>query len=57
MEKMLKPIKIKRTPLFLSFYTKKFIKPNIFTILNQKQKIFDTITKESDVSQKDVSII
>lgn len=56
MEKMLKPIKIKRTLLFLSSYTKKFIKPNILTILNQTQEIFNTITKESDMSQKDISI-
>lgn len=55
MEKMLKPIKTKRAPLVLSSYTKNFTKPNILTILNQNQEIFN-ILKESDTSFSDISI-
>lgn len=56
MEKMLKPIKIKKPPLFLSSRTKKFIEPNILTILNQNPEIFNTISEESVMSWKDISI-
>lgn len=55
MEKMLKPIKITSAPLFLSFSTKNFIKPNILTILNQNQEIFN-ILKESDTSFHDITV-